>query len=287
MTIDPAIAAPSTPTRSWSRLRHPPGVIAAGLVVALLVLAVVWPSLPATHDPNAIDLPAALQSPSVHHLFGTDLSGRDLYSRVVHGTAQSLLIGIGATAVALLIAVVLGFSAGLAPRGVSAGTDRLIEVLFAFPALLLALLLVSVFGPGAATLVVAVGVGTAPGYARIIRGQVRSVRTAPYIEAARALGHTRTRIFRQHIVPNALRPMAVTATLGVGQSIVWASGLAFLGLGVPPPASEWGALLDAGRTYLTHAWWLELFPGLAIVVVALALTTLGRYAGHRLEGTVR
>ncbi len=271
------------PRRSWP----PAAVIAALVVLALLLVAAVAPNLLAPYDPLAVDLDATLQPPSWAHPFGTDLSGRDLLSRVIAGTRQSLIIGLGAVALASVLAVLLGIAAGLSGRVSQALANRWIEVMFAFPIVLLGLLLTSVFGPGQVTLILAIGIGIAPGYARIVRGQVLAVRNAPYIEAATALGHPRRRILLQHIAPNALRPMIVTVTLGVGQAIIWASGLAYLGLGVPPPAPEWGALLDAGRTYITVAWWLEIFPGLVIVTVALAFTTVGRYLGTRLEGERR
>jgi peptide/nickel transport system permease protein len=155
---------------------------------------------------------------------------------------------------------------------------------FAFPVLLLAVLLVSVVGPGVKTEIIAVGIGNAPGYARMIRGQVLLVKDAGYVESARALGHPYGKIVRRHIFPNAMRPLLVTITLGIGQAIVWASGMAFIGLGVAPPSPEWGALLDAGRDFITQAWWLEIMPGLAIVLVTLAITMLGRYLQQRLEG---
>ncbi|MFE0751032.1 ABC transporter permease [Gordonia sp. NPDC058843] len=269
--------------RSWPPLT----VIGALVVLALLLLAAVAPGLLAPYDPLAVDLDATLQPPSWAHPFGTDLSGRDLLSRIIAGTRQSLIIGLGAVVLASVLAVLLGIAAGLSGRIAQALANRWIEVMFAFPTVLLGLLLTSVFGPGQWTLILAIGIGIAPGYARIVRGQVLAVRNAPYIEAATALGHTRSRILLQHLAPNALRPMIVTVTLGVGQAIIWASGLAYLGLGVPPPAPEWGALLDAGRTFITVAWWLEIFPGLVIVAVALAFTTVGRYLGARLEGDRR
>lgn len=268
-------------------LRIPTGLAAALVVIVLLLVAIIAPTLLEPQDPLAIDLDEVLAPPSLAHPFGTDLNGRDLFSRVVAGTRPSLGIGFGAVTVAALIAVSLGIVAGLSSRVAGMLANRWIEVLFAFPTILLGLLLVSVFGPGATTLIFAVGIGIAPGYARIVRGQVLAVRTAPYVEAATALGHSRTRILLQHIAPNSLRPLIVTVTLGVGQSIIWASGLAYLGLGVPPPAAEWGALLDSGRTYITVAWWLEILPGLVIVIVALAFTTVGRHLGARLEGTRR
>ncbi|SIR80813.1 ABC transporter permease [Williamsia sterculiae] len=276
------------PVPSEDRRRLPSaGVVAAAIVVLLLLVAVIAPSVLAPYDPFAIDLDSTLAPPSWAHLFGTDLSGRDLLSRVIYGTRESLGIGLAAVGVAAALAVVLGIAAGLSGRIARVLANRWIEIMFAFPTVLLGLLLVSVFGPGAVTLIFAIGIGIAPGYARIVRGQVLAVRTAPYIEAATAIGHSRTRILLQHIAPNSLRPMIVTVTLGVGQAIIWASGLAYLGLGVAPPAPEWGALLDAGRTYITAAWWVEVFPGLVVVVVALAFTTLGRHLGVRLGGVAR
>jgi peptide/nickel transport system permease protein len=170
--------------------------------------------------------------------------------------------------------------AGRIPAGI---VNRVIEVLFAFPTLLLALLLVSILGASPITLVISVGLGSAPGYARMVRGQILASKNSGYVEAARALGHSRFTIFRQHILPNALRPLIAIFTMGVGQSIVWASGMAFIGLGVAPPSSEWGALLDAGRAYITQASWLVVLPGLVIVVLALAATTLGKHIQSSLE----
>jgi peptide/nickel transport system permease protein len=187
----------------------------------------------------------------------------------------------------MLIAILLGFTAGLVGGWVDVVITRVLEVAFAFPALLLALLLISVRGPSVATVLVAVGLGTAPGYARMVRGQVLNVRQSGYVEAAGALGHRRTTVIRRHLFPNAIRPLVAVMTLGVGQSIVWAAGLAFLGLGVAPPSSEWGALLDAGRLYITTSWWLEILPGLVIVLFALAVTSLGRTLQHQLEGASR
>jgi peptide/nickel transport system permease protein len=240
-----------------------------------------------THDPFHTDLYTTLHPPSVGHLFGTDQSGRDVYSRVVEGASQSLAIGIGATTLSMLIALLLGVSAGLGGRMVDGIISRFLEVLFAVPNLFLALLFVTIFEATTATLIAAVGVGTAPGYARMIRGQFLAVKGATYVEAAKALGHSPWRIVRQHIFPNAMRPLVVMVTLGLGQSIVWASGLAFLGLGVAPPSPEWGALLDAGRNDVVNAWWLEVMPGLAIIVFALSVTIIGQYLQERLEGRVR
>lgn len=278
------LLAPTTVEVAPRRVtRLPLGLIASAAAVLLFALAVAFPALIATYDPYALHLSAALHAPSTTYWFGTDESGRDLYSRIVFGTRESLLIGVGATAVSMTLAIVLGSIAALAGRVAAGAVNRVIEILFAFPALLLALLLVAILGPSVGTQIFAVGIGTAPGYARIIRGQILSARSSGYVEAAVALGHSRGRILRQHILPNALRPLVGIITLSIGQSIVWASSLSFLGLGVAPPSPEWGALLDSGRTYITQAWWLTVIPGLVIVALALAATTLGKYLQQALE----
>jgi len=273
-------------TRQAQRIqlrRRPWGLYLAGLLVVFLAIAAIAPQLLATHDPYALDYPAALQGPSWAHWFGTDESGRDLYSRVVFGAGQSLLIGLGAAGVAIVLALILGSLAALAVKPAAVVVDRFVEVMFAFPALLLALLLIAIAGPSALTEIFAVGLGTAPGYARMIRGQILAAKNSGYVEAATALGHSSARIVWAHILPNALRPLVAVFALSVGQSIVWSSSLSFLGLGVAPPSSEWGALLDAGRGYIIQASWLEVIPGLVIVAVALAATTIGRHLQAHLE----
>lgn len=265
----------------------PVGVYVATIVMVGFLLAAFVPGVLQTHDPFRTDLYATLEGPSFRHFFGTDQSGRDVFSRVVQGTGQSMAIGLGATTLSMAIALTLGIAAGLGGRVLDGIVNRFLEMMFAFPNLFLALLFVTVFEATTTTLVIAIGLGTAPGYARMIRGQFLAVRDAGYVEAATALGHPHWRIVRQHIFPNAMRPLVVMITLGLGQSIVWASGLAFLGLGVAPPSPEWGALLDAGRNYVMTAWWLEVMPGLAIIVFALSVTIIGHHLQDRLEGRVR
>ena len=279
-------AGPTAPAGARARRVRASHVLPAVSVAVLVLFAVaaLWPALLTSGDPNAIALDEALQPPSPEHPLGTDQSGRDLYTRIVYGTAESLYIGLGATAVAMGLAVVLGFASGLGGRVADRVIGGLLEVTFAFPVMLLALLLVAVRGPSSTTLIIAVGVGSAPGYARMVRGQVLAVTQEPYVEAALALGHRPVDVVRRHVFPNAVRPLVAIFTLGIGQSVVWASGLAFLGMGVAPPAPEWGALLEAGRIYIMHAWWLEVMPGLAIIVLAVAVTSLGRTIQRRLEG---
>ena len=257
------------------------GTLVALAFVLFLAAATVAPALVATQDPNLIAPTEAFEAPSVAHWFGTDESGRDIYSRVVAGTGTSLLIGVSATLIGLALGLLLGLLASFGGRFVDFGVNRVVEVLFAFPGLLLALLVIVIAGPGPVTATIAVGLSTAPGYARIIRGQFVAIRSAPYVEAARVLGRSPARILSRHIVPNALVPLFVLATLGIGQAIVWASALSYLGLGAQPPAAEWGAMLAAGRTYLATAWWMTVFPGLMIVGTTMATTVLGRALARR------
>jgi len=276
----PALAPPAArPTRAGLRPRAVE--VAAVVVIAFLAVSALVPSLVAPGDPLAINPLDAFQGPSPAHLFGTDESGRDIFTRVVHGTGASLLIGIAATAIGLGLALVFGLLAGFGPRWLDFGTTRLLEVLFAFPGLLFALLFIVVYGPGVVTSTIAVGLSTAPGYARIIRSRVIQVRTSPYLEAAVVLGRGRTSRIVRHVLPNVAGSLFVLATLGIGQSIVWASSLSYLGLGAVPPAAEWGAMLSAGRTYIASFWWMTFFPGLFIVLSAAATTLLGRAIQQR------
>jgi peptide/nickel transport system permease protein len=274
-------AASAAPVR---RARPNPGEILALGFVLFLLIATVSPGILTTIDPNAISARDAFQGPSFDHWFGTDESGRDIYSRVVAGTSTSLLIGVSATAIGLVLGLILGVLAGFGGRVLDFTVSRTIEVLFAFPGLLLALLVIVIAGPGPVTATIAVGLSTAPGYARIIRGQLVGIRSSAYVESARVLGHGPWRILTRHILPNALAPLMVLATLGIGQAVVWAAALSYLGLGAQPPAAEWGAMLSAGRTYIGTAWWLTVFPGLMIVLTTIATTVIGRSLTRRTAG---
>ncbi|WP_416348832.1 ABC transporter permease [Microbacterium sp. STN6] len=260
-------------------------LVVCALVVLWLLACAVAPGLVAPGDPLAIHPLQGFEPPSLAHWFGTDESGRDVFTRVVHGAGPSLLIGVAATAIGIVLGVALGTLAGLGPRWLDFGTSRLLEVLFAFPGLLLALLFIVIYGPGITTSTVAVGLATAPGYARIVRSQMLAVRGAPYIEAEVVLGRPPLWRFRRSILPNVAGTLFVLVTLGVGQSIVWASSLSYLGLGAKPPTAEWGAMLSAGRTYIDSAWWLTFFPGLVIVASAAAATVLGRTIQGRVRGS--
>lgn len=263
--------------------RFDAGIVIPLIIIALLILAAIVPQLLATQGPLDIKPAEAFQGPNVKHWLGTDESGRDVFARIIHGTRSSLLIGILATVIGVGVALILGSIAGLGSKAVDFGVSRFLEVLFAFPGLLLALVVITILGPGVVTTTVAVGLSTAPGYARLIRSQVLSVRNSGYVESAVVLGRSRWFIIRNHILPNVAAPLLVLATLGVGQAIVWASSLSFLGLGATPPDPEWGSMLSAGRNYIANAWWLTVFPGLFIVISAAATTVLGHSLQRRLQ----
>ena len=270
--------AVSRPARAKARPGSRPtvGEVISVAVLAFLALSAIVPGLFTSVDPLAISPTEAFQSPNAAHWFGTDESGRDVFARTIHGARPSLLIGVAATAIGMVLALILGILGGIGAKPVDYTVTRVGEVLFALPGLLLALVFIAITGPGIITSTIAVGISAAPGYARIIRSQIRSVRGSSYVEAATVLGRSRFTILRRHILPNAVAPVFVLATLGVGQAIVWASSLSYLGLGAVPPAAEWGAMLSAGRNYIGNAWWLTVFPGIFIVLAAAAATSLGR-----------
>jgi peptide/nickel transport system permease protein len=276
--VDPLRPAPA-PGRRWRRVTV--GEVVAVVFAIGLVVASVAPGILAPQDPTAVAPLESFEPPSLAHPFGTDESGRDVYTRVVHGAGSSLLIGLAATGIGLGTALVLALLAVFGGRAADAVVGRTVEVLFAFPALLSALLVILVLGPGPVAATVAVGLSTAPGYARIIRTSLLGVRASGYVESARLLGHSPARIVGRTILPNALAPLLALATLGVGQAVVWASSLSFLGLGAQPPAPEWGAMLASARVYLTTAWWLTVFPGLLILATTLSATAIGRSLDER------
>ncbi|MCU1585067.1 MAG: Oligopeptide transport system permease protein OppC [Microbacteriaceae bacterium] len=284
-TAAAATSDPRTrPRPRWVRdLAAQPGTILAILFALFLLAALIAPNLVAPSDPYAVDPANAFQKPGLAHLFGTDQSGRDEFSRIVWGARQSLWVGVLATLIGVIGGLVLGLIAGLGGRIADAVTSRFIEILFAFPGLLLALVLIVVLGRGIGPAAVAVGIGSIPGYARILRGQVLQVRQSGYVEASRALGWSPLRRLRATVIPNTLRPLVAILTLGIGQAVVWASALGFLGLGAEPPTAEWGTMLADGRSYIQVAWWIAFFPGLFITVTALSATAIGHFLQKQFE----
>jgi peptide/nickel transport system permease protein len=263
------------------RARPSAAVLAAGAVLVLLVLVAAFPGLFTGVSPTATNPVGALTAPSGAHWLGTDELGRDEYARVVYGARPSLLIGLSATVLAVAGGALLGLAAALGGRLGDGILMRLVDVLLALPQLMLALLVITVLGPGTVNTAVAVAIGLIPGYARIVRAEAQVVRRSGYVEAAVGLGLRRRAVIGRHILPNALGPLLVVATVGFGAAIITASGLSFLGLGAQPPSPEWGAMLSDGRNYLAVGWWLGVFPGAAITLSVVSINLVGRHLQAR------
>lgn len=255
---------------------HVPGLVVPLSFVLLLLAAATVPQWFTALAPDAVDTDAILLPPGPAHWFGTDQLGRDVFTRVVYGTSQSLGIGIGATLIGCGGGVLLGTAAGLAPPILQRLLVRLIDILLAFPEILLALLIIAVLGRGPTNTLLAVGLSSIAGYARLVRSQVLRVWQSGYVEHAVSLGESTPAIIARHVVPNAVRPLVVLATIGVGNAVLSASALSFIGLGVVPPAAEWGALLADGRNFLDTAPWISFLPATVVAVSVIAITILGR-----------
>ena len=208
-------------------------------------------------------------------MLGSDQLGRDVLSRVVHGARISLTVGLISVSIALALGAPLGLVSGYYGGRLDALVMRIMDVLLAFPGILLALAIVSVLTPGLTNVMIAVGLSAVPGYARLVRASVLSAREHLYVEAARALGGRDLDILSRYILPNVVAPLIVTATLGLGTAILSAAALSFLGLGSQPPQPEWGRMLSEGRDYLREAWWIATFPGLGIMLTVFAMNLLG------------
>ncbi|HEX5859484.1 MAG TPA: ABC transporter permease [Microbacterium sp.] len=259
----------------------PVGLTIAGAVLLMLVAMAVAPWLFTQVDPLLTDPLAAFQPPSPTHLFGTDQLGRDQFSRVIHGARLSLGMGFGATLIGLTAGLILGLLAGLSRGWVDRVLSRVIDVLYAFPEMLLAIIAVAVLGTGFSTLLLAIGIGSIPSYARVLRSQVLQVRSSGYAEAAVTLGQRPALIAWRHVLPNAIGPALVLATIGVGTAIIFGSALSFVGLGAQPPTPEWGLMLSDSRNYLTLAPWLALWPGAFLAATVVAVTVIGRWLQRR------
>jgi peptide/nickel transport system permease protein len=249
--------------------------MAGGVVIVLFVAVALFAPVLAPHDPNEIETRARRKPPSATHLLGTDELGRDVLSRVIYGARVSLRVGVVAIGIALTAGTLLGVVAGYFGRGVDSIIMRLTDVMLAFPGILLAIAIIAILGPGLFNVMIAVGIEAIPVYARTARASTLAVRQLEYVIGARASGAGHGRILGRHILPNIVAPLIVLATIGVAGSILAAAGLSYIGLGAQPPTAEWGAMLSSARTYLRDAWWIATFPGVAIMVVVLALNLFG------------
>ncbi len=247
----------------------------AGMVVLVIGLVAILAPIIAPYEYSAQDFTQTLTPPGRGHLLGTDEQGRDILSRVIYGGRISLPIGI----IAVSIAAVCGLCCGLVAGYVGGWADtvimRLMDVLLAFPTILLALAIITILGPGIVNLMIAIGISSVPLYTRVVRGTVLTVKHTDYVTAAQAVGGSTARILVRHLLPNSFPPVMVLATTGTAAAIITSVALSFIGLGAQPPLPEWGSMLNTGRDYLRHAPWMTTFPGLAIVVTVVAINLLG------------
>ena len=261
--------------KTLSRLRRNTGAVAGAIVLALIVLVALFAPELAPYDPVEQDYGRVLLPPSGAHLLGTDQFGRDVLSRIMVGSRQSLQVATIAILISTLVGTTAGLVSGFFGGWVDMAIQRLIDIQLAFPGILFALAVVSVLGPGLRNAMIAVGVSLVPSFARMVRGSVLSVRENVYVEAARVTGATRRRIVVHHILPNVLAPIMVLATVAIAWAILIGASLSFLGLGAQPPSPEWGAMLNAGRSHLTSNPHVAVSPGIAIMLVVLGFNLLG------------
>jgi ABC-type dipeptide/oligopeptide/nickel transport system permease subunit len=261
--------------RLWPALRRDPGGL-IGLIGlgGLILLALLAPIL-APFDPTRLNYEALLQPPDPDHWFGTDQLGRDLLSRILWGGRLSLAVSFLGIVLGLVSGSLIGLVAGTYGGWLDAALMRAVDVLLAFPTLLLLLSLVALWGPGLTTLVIALGISAMPGYARLVRGSTLAIKNQEYIVAAQVIGASKRRIMTRHILPHLAGILLIYNTTDWGSAILLAAGLSFLGLGAQPPSPEWGAMLNAGLPFLREAWWLTTFPGLALFSAVLSINLLG------------
>jgi peptide/nickel transport system permease protein len=274
-------------SKFWDRLRRNRMAMAGLiLVLGLFAVAVLAPWL-APYDPTLINLQEVLRPPGVPHLLGTDTLGRDVLSRVIYGARISLLVGFVAVGLATLIGVLVGALAGYYGGVVDAVLMRLVDLMLCFPTLFLILAVIAVLGPSIWNIMVVIGVTGWMGVARLVRAEFLSLREREFVVAARALGASDARLIWRHLLPNALTPVMVSATLGVAGAILTESALSFLGLGVQAPTPSWGNILTMGKDNLEIAWWLSVFPGLAILVTVMSYNLLGEGIREAIDPRLR
>ncbi len=257
------------------RFRRTPGASLGALIVLLILLGGIFAPIIGRYDPLAQDLQLGSSPPNLHHFFGTDKLGRDVFSRMLFGARSSIAIGFVAVGVAIVAGTLIGLVAGYFRGSVGSVLMAAMDVMLAFPSIILAIAITTVLGPSITNLMIALGIVYVPQYARLARSSTLAVAELEFVEAARALGTSTLRTLQRHILPNIAAPLLVQATLGIATAELEAAGLSYLGLGARPPAPEWGAMLNDARDYWLSAPWALVFPGLAITVLVLGFNLLG------------
>lgn len=278
-TESAAVPQPARSRSAWAdaltRLRRSRGAWVGVVILVLIVLSVLGAGVLTPYDPLGVNADEGFIPPGPGHLFGTDILGRDMLTRVLFGGRLSLITGMISVSFALLLGVPMGVLSGYYGGLTDRLIMRIVDLMLTFPGILLALVIVAVLGPSLLNAMIAVGISASPTYARVVRATTLAARSEAYIEAARALGCSNPRVIIRHILPNTLASLIVLGTLGVAGAMISAAALSFLGLGAQPPEPEWGALMSEGRSYLRRAWWMTAFPGFAIMLTVLAINLLG------------
>jgi peptide/nickel transport system permease protein len=271
----------------WKNFRHNRLALAAcGVIVLLFLLSRLAPFV-TPREPDALDLYHVLMPPSAAHWFGTDELGRDVFTRVIYGARISLKVGFVAVGISVAVGTLVGLLAGYYGGLVDSLLMRFVDIMLCFPTFFLILAVITILEPSIWNIMIVIGLTSWMGVARLVRAEVLSLRERDFVLAARALGATDVRIIFRHILPNALSPVLVSATLGVAGAILTESALSFLGIGVQPPTPSWGNILTSGKDYIEFAWWLSLFPGLAILVTVLAYNLVGEGIRDALDPRIR
>ncbi|HTG80639.1 MAG TPA: oligopeptide ABC transporter permease [Geobacteraceae bacterium] len=259
----------------WARFRGNRFAVAGGITVLCLFLVSFLAPYITPYDPDALDLYHVLMPPSADHWFGTDELGRDVFTRIVFGARISLKVGFVAVGIAVLVGTVIGLVSAYYGGMIDAIFMRFVDIMLCFPTFFLILAVIAILEPSIWYIMIIIGLTGWMGVARLVRAEVLSIRERDYVMAAKSIGASDMRIIFRHVLPNALSPVLVSATLGVAGAILTESALSFLGIGVQPPTPSWGNILTAGKDYIEFAWWLSLFPGLAILVTVLSYNLLG------------
>lgn len=261
----------------WKRLLRNKGSIVGLITIILLILISIMAGFIVDYDNDVIkqDIPNRLQSPTSDHLFGTDEYGRDIFIRVIYGARISLFVGFLSTAISFVIGVIIGAISGFAGGKIDMLLMRIVDILLAIPSMLFAITIVAALGTSVPNLIIALSISGIPTFARVVRSSVLSVREMEYVEAAKAIGAKNLTIIFNDVLPNSMAPALVQATIRTANVILDIASLSFLGLGIQPPAPEWGSMLSSARTYIRDYSYIALFPGLAIMITILALNILG------------
>jgi ABC-type dipeptide/oligopeptide/nickel transport system permease subunit len=292
-SLDATASSPPRGVSTWTqarrRLLSDPWTVLAISVIVLMVLIAIFAPLLSPWDPTRPDRAVNFRAspPSASHPLGTDQAGRDVLSRLLYGTRISLMVGFGSQLLSLVLGIVFGLVAGFYRGWVDVAVSRFIEVLQAFPSLLFIIVLSVSIGPGLLTAYIALGIVGWASVARIVRGQTLSLREADYVEGARAMGASRASLIFRHILPGTLPSLIVIYSIGVGGAIIGEATLSFLGLGVRPPTPSWGQMIADGQSYLTSAWWMSVYPGLAIANIGIAFNFLGDQLRDALDPRMR